>query len=102
MNNSDNIFDSLQEYGGKWEVVNTRKFTKDELGRVKYADVQQSDISKQEGYGLSVCFHFHNGKTSYLPLSRDSQLGIGESVNLSQAKILTLERDGDHCIKIEA
>ena len=94
-----NIFDSLNVYGGKWAVVadKTRGFSADEINAVSRAEVVSSD------YGKSVCFFMVGGGQTYIPLSVNSTLGVGEEVELSKAKILTLHRDGSEDItRIEA
>ena len=85
-----NIFDSLNIYGGKWAVVadKTRGFSDEERSLINRAEVVSSD------YGKSVCFFMVGGGQTYIPLSTNSTLGVGDSVDVSKAKILTLHRDG--------
>jgi len=92
-----NIFEGLNVYGGKWNVVKTRDFAPEETALVKSAEVVSSD------YGKSVCFFMVGGGQTYIPLSNQSTLGVGDSVDLSKAKVLTLHRDGsDDITRIEA
>lgn len=84
-----NIFNSLRVYAGKWEVSNSRDFSADEVAAVKEAHVVDSQ------YGMSVCFMMTSGGQSFIPLSNNSSLGIGDTVDLTKAKLLTLHRDGD-------
>lgn len=84
-----NIFDSLTMYAGKWSVKNSRNFSSEEKAMVSEAKV----VSSQ--YGLSVCFFMKNGSQGYIPLSNDSSLGIGDSVDMEKAELLTLSRPGD-------
>ena len=92
-----NIFDSLNVYGGKWAVVADRDFSAEEMSAVNHAEVVSSE------YGKSVCFFMIGGGQTYIPLSVNSTLGVGEEVELSKAKILTLHRDGSEDItRIEA
>lgn len=92
-----NIFAGLQVYGGSWNVVNTRSFDAEEIAAVKNAEVVNSE------YGKSVCFFMVGGGQTYIPLSNQSNLGVGDSVDLSKAKILTLHRDGnDDITRIDA
>jgi len=90
-----NIFASLQKYATKFEVSNTRDFDPEELAQVSSAKVVASQ------YGLSVCFYMKEGCQKYIPLSRDSSACIGDEVNLSTAKILTLVKDGESINRIE-
>ena len=83
-----NVFSGLQVYGGNWEVVNSRNFQQEELALVDKAEVVSSD------YGMSVCFFMKSGGKTYIPLSRDSSLTVGDSVDMSKARLLTLHRDG--------
>ena len=92
-----NIFAGLQVYGGSWNVVNSRGFEAEEIAAVNKAEVVSSE------YGNSVCFFMKGGGQTYIPLSNQSNLGVGDSVDLSKAKILTLHRDGnDDITRIDA
>ncbi len=84
-----NIFDSLQTYGGNWNVTGERSFTDAETALVNKAEVVPSQ------FGLSVCFFMKSGGTTYIPLSNTSSLAAGDAVDMSQAKLITLHRDGD-------
>ena len=83
-----NIFAGLQVYGGSWNVVGSRAFDAEEIAAVKSAQVVSSE------YGKSVCFFMHSGGQTYIPLSNQSNLGVGDNVDLTTAKVLTLHRDG--------
>ena len=84
-----NIFTSLMVYAGKWNLKASRNFEKEEIAAVSKAEV----VSSQ--YGNSVCFHMVGGGQTFIPLSNDSTLSIGETIDLSKAKLLTLEKDGE-------
>jgi len=86
------IFDKLQTYGGSWQVTASRKFEADEIAAVKKAQVVASE------YGNSVCFYMKSGGQTYIPLSTQSDLTVGDTVDLTAAKILTLHRDGSEDI----
>ena len=83
-----NIFAGLQVYAGKWNVVGTRSFNDEEKAMISRAEVVASE------YGNSVCFFMKTGGQTYIPLSNQSTLGIGDEVDLNKAKLLTLHRDG--------
>ena len=87
-----NIFSGLQVYGGSWNVVTERDFNDEEKALISRAEVVASE------YGNSVCFFMKSGGQSYIPLSRDSQLGVGDSVDVTKVKLLTLHRDGSEDI----
>lgn len=84
-----NIFSSLRVYAGKWMVKASRAFSQDEIDAVESASVVDSQ------YGNSVCFLMKAGGQTFIPLSTNSTLSIGDSVDLSKAKLLTLGREGD-------
>lgn len=84
-----NIFSKLQVYAGKWNVKSSRKFEAEEVAAVSKAEVVASQ------FGNSVCFFLKGGGQSYIPLSNDSNLTVGDTVNLNSAELLTLEKDGE-------
>lgn len=87
-----NIFAGLQVYGGSWNVINTRSFDAEEIAAVSKAQVVSSE------YGKSVCFFMKGGGQTYIPLSNQSSLEVGDDVDLTAAKVLTLHRDGNENI----
>ena len=90
-----NIFAGLQKYATKFQVTGTRPFSPEEISEVRSAKVVASQ------YGLSICFFMAEGCQKYIPVSRDSIATVGDTVDLSKAKILTLEKDGDKINRIE-
>ena len=84
-----NIFSKLQVYAGKWNLKSSRKFEAEEIAAVSKDEV----VSSQ--YSNSVCFFMKGGGQSYIPLSNDSNLTVGDTVNLNSAELLTLEKDGE-------
>lgn len=84
-----NIFNSLRNYAGKWSVKESRNFSQEEINSVSEAYVVDSQ------YGNSVCFVMIGGGQTYIPLSTNSSLGLGDSVDVSKAKLLTLSRAGE-------
>lgn len=84
-----NIFNSLKVYAGKWMIKNSRAFTQEEIAAVKSATVVPSQ------YGNSVCFMMVGGGQTYIPLANDATVGVGESIDLTKAKLLTLEKEGE-------
>lgn len=87
-----NIFSALQVYMGKWSEKSSRPFSSEEIAAVQEATVVESQ------YGFSVCFLLKAGGTSYIPLEGESTLTVGDHVDLSTAKLVTLERQGDEDI----
>ena len=90
-----NIFESIRKYAGKWELTNSRSFTQEEMDAVSSASVVSSE------YGNSACFMMVGGGMSFIPMSSNSTVGVGESIDLSKAKLLTLERDGETINRVE-
>ena len=66
-----NIFSSLVVYAGKWNLKASRNFEREEIAAVV------------------------GGGQTFIPLSSDSTLTVGDIVDLSKAKLLTLEKDGE-------
>lgn len=84
-----NIFSALKQYAGKWMVKETRNFTQEEISCVERNEIVASQ------YGNSVCFHMVGGGMTFIPLSTNSTKGVGESIDLSKAKLLTLGKAGE-------
>lgn len=87
-----NVFSGLTNYAGNWSVINRRDFNEEEKAAVRSAHV----VSSQ--YGSSVCFMMRSGGQTYIPVSRDSNLAVGDSIDLDKVELLTLHRDGDEDI----
>lgn len=87
-----NIFGSLKLYASKWSVKSTRNFSAEEIAAVDEAVVVPSE------YGNSVCFHMKTGGMTFIPLSSDATVVEGEIIDLSKAKLLTLEKKGEEDI----
>ena len=77
----------------KYAQKKYEKIAQEEIDSVKEAVVVPSQ------YGNSVCFMLKAGGQVFLPLSNDSNVGVGESVDLTKAKLLTLEKDGEKDIQ---
>lgn len=92
-----NIFASLRTYAGKWSEKSRRAFTAEEVNSVKSAVVVNSN------YGISVCFMMKSGGQTFIPLASTSSKGVGESVDLNYASLITLQKDGEADImRVEA
>lgn len=92
-----NIFDTLNVYGEKWQVKETRPFGADEKAAIESAKVVNSD------YGYSVCFVMKRGGVTYIPLSNTSALGVGASVDMESARLVTLSKRGEaDILRVEA
>lgn len=84
-----NIFSALRVYAGKWSVKETKKFSQEEIDLVDRAEVVDSQ------YGQSVCFFMKSGGMTYIPLDQNSSKATGDTVDLSQASIVTLSKQGE-------
>lgn len=86
------IFETLKIYAGKWTEKETRVFSKEEKDAVESTEV----VSSQ--YGNSVCFHMKSGGMTFIPLSMESTLTVGESIDMDKASIVTLSKQGENDI----
>lgn len=84
-----NIFSALRVYAGKWSVKETKKFSQEEIALVDRAEVVDSQ------YGQSVCFFMKAGGMTYIPLDQNSSKATGDTVDLSQASLVTLSKQGE-------
>jgi hypothetical protein len=89
----NNVFSEfgLTIYGDNpWKVVNSRKFNENEIAAIRSNTVVDSK------FGKSVCFYLKGGGQTYIPLStRGNDATLGSSIDMAEAKLVTLHRDGD-------
>ena len=83
-----NIFNALCVYA-KWSEKNVRAFTPEEIEAVAATKVVESK------YGLSVCFTMTSGGNSYIPLDQSSTLTVNDTVDLTKAQLVTLQKQGE-------
>ena len=84
-----NILNMLKVYAQKWSVKDERTLTAEELSGISAAKVVASQ------YGNSVCLTLVSGGQSYIPCATDCPLTVGEEVEPSALKVITLQRGGD-------
>ena len=84
-----NIFASLKVYAGKWSEKEARDFSAEEVAAITMAVVVPSQ------YGNSVQFIRKGGGMSFIPLDQNANVGVGEIIDLSKAKLVTLEKEGE-------
>lgn len=84
-----NIFSNLRVYAGKWTVKDVRNFTSEEIAQVVQAVVVPSQ------YGNSVQFTMKSGGLTFIPLDQNSNCATGEVIDLTKAKLTTLEKSGE-------
>lgn len=84
---------SLQTYGQSWEETAREKLTEEDVKSVKSAKV----VTKEQEWGtsVSICLVMKDGGQKFVPLSRDSSLEEGDTVDVKSIEIITLERDGE-------
>ena len=87
-----NIFSALRIYAGKWSEKNTQQFSPEEIALVNKAEVVESN------YGLSVCFFMKAGGQAYIPLDQNSTAAIGDTIDLTHATLVTLQKQGENDI----
>lgn len=88
------IFAGLKIYATKWQVKKpARSLEQSEINQVVSAVVVPSK------FGASVEFTMKVGGKAYIPLSNDSTASVGDVVDLTKAKVIILEKDGEKDIK---
>ena len=98
------FLDSLTAYtASKWEVVEREKLSK--LDAVGFEQISSAEVVEKEqdwGTSVSICMFLKDGKTrKYVPLSSESELEVGDKVDVKSIEILELERDGETCYKAD-
>lgn len=74
----------------EWSLKSERYFTQEEIDAVSQAIVVASQ------YGNSVEFTMKlGGRCTYIPLDKGSNVTVGEIVDMKQAILLTLEKEGE-------
>ena len=74
----------------EWSLKSERYFTQEEIDEVSHAIVVPSQ------YGNSVEFTMKlGGRCTYIPLDKGSNIPVGEIVDMKQAILLTLEKEGE-------
>lgn len=87
------LFTGRTVYAGKWSVKGVNKMSNDDIQMVSNATIVPSE------YGLSVCFFMKTGGQVYIPVSNDCNVAVGQSVDLTKAEIITLEKPGESDIE---
>lgn len=86
------IFESLMKYANKYQVKESRAFSAEEIDEVVSARVVASN------YGLSACFFMKEGCQKYIPMSVNAVCQVGDSIDLTKARILILQKEGSEDI----
>lgn len=72
-----------------WRISNSRHLTNEEISAISSNRVVKSQ------YGLSVEFSMKKGGVTYIPLLKNDKLSENTEINLHDAKILTLSKEGE-------
>ena len=79
----------MRIYAGKWNEKEVNAFSQEEIDSISKAEVVESQ------YGLSVCFYLKAGGQAYIPLDQNASASLGDTIDLSKAKVVTLSKAGE-------
>lgn len=82
------MFDNDKMYAGKWQLIKTEPFSKEDKERVERAYVTNSQ------YGLSVCFVMKTGGLFFKSIAEGCVAKAGDPVDMDKALLLTLAKQG--------
>ena len=85
-------FDKLASYG-QWQVVSTDRVSASDAAKIEKAEVTYKEF-EDGSTKVSVEISLKNGCVKYLGLSKDSNLSVGDSVDMTKGTITTLKKDG--------
>lgn len=80
---------SIKHVAEMWRISNSRHLTNEEISAISSNRVVKSQ------YGLSVEFSMKKGGVTYIPLLKNDKLSENTEINLHDAKILTLSKEGE-------
>ena len=83
------LFSNIKTYATGWAVKSTSKISPADIAAVDRAVVVDSQ------FGKSVCFYLKAGGQAYYPVALDSELSVGQTVDLNAVEVLTLEKSGE-------
>lgn len=86
--------DILVEQENDWTVKDARFFNAEEIAAIAMAEVVASDNGK------SVCFFMMSGGRTFIPLIESSKLSVGDTLDLTNAKLVTLRKGNDEITRI--
>lgn len=84
-----NIFNVIKTYTGGWNLKESRNFSEEEKAAIA------SNVAVESNYGTSICFTMVSGGKTFIPIDVNSNINVGDSIDLSKAKLLTLSRAGE-------
>lgn len=80
---------SIKHVAEMWRISNSRHLTNEEITAISSNRVVKSQ------YGLSVEFSMQKGGVIYIPLLDKNKLSENAEINLQEAQILTLSKEGE-------
>ena len=86
--------DKLVEQENGWTVKKTRCFDDEEIAMIARAEVVPSPEGK------IVCFFMMTGGRTYIPLIESSKLTVGETLDLTKARIIKLRKGNQEITRI--
>lgn len=95
------IEEITREYGGGWEETSREELDPD---GIKAIEITEKDFRQDDGSTrtrVSMCFTMDNGRQRFIPLSRDSELEVGDHVDPETVEVITLERDGEEIYRCD-
>lgn len=92
---------ATREYGGGWEETGREPL---DCSAAKSIEVTERDFTQDDGSirtRVSMCFTMPNDRQRFIPLSRDSELEVGDKVDPKSVEVITLERDGEEIHRVD-
>lgn len=87
-----NLLAGLTSYGS-WEAVDSFKLSEDkDFNKIERAEVVEKELDW--GTAVSICLFMKGGTSKYLRLSPQSDLEVGDPVDLDSIEVTELEKDG--------
>ena len=83
------LFSNIKTYATGWALKATNKIDAADIAAVEKAVVVDSK------FGKSVCFFLKAGGQAFYPVAQDSELSVGQTVDLNAVEVLTLEKSGE-------
>ena len=74
----------------EWSLKSERYFTQEEIDAVSHAIVVPSQYGNLVEFTMKL-----GGRCTYIPLDKSSNITVGEIVDMKQAILLTLEKEGE-------
>lgn len=86
---SNSMFSNSKLYAGNWTVKSIVPISEEDKNRIQSAHVVNSQ------YGLSACFIMKSGGMFFKGIDNQSNVAVGDPIDINTAKLVTLQRQGD-------